>query len=31
VYAGADGLSTILVERWTVGRQAGGSSKIENC
>jgi thioredoxin reductase (NADPH) len=30
VYAGADGLSTVLVERWTVGGQAGSSSKIEN-
>jgi thioredoxin reductase (NADPH) len=30
VYAGADGLSTVLVERWAVGGQAGSSSKIEN-
>jgi thioredoxin reductase (NADPH) len=30
VYAGADGLSTVLVERLTVGGQAGSSSKIEN-
>ncbi|MDB5943621.1 MAG: Thioredoxin-disulfide reductase [Ramlibacter sp.] len=30
VYAGADGLSTVLVERWTIGGQAGSSSRIEN-
>lgn len=30
VYAGADGLSTVLVERWAIGGQAGSSSKIEN-
>ncbi|VTU23130.1 Thioredoxin reductase [Variovorax sp. PBL-H6] len=30
VYAGADGLSTVLVERLAVGGQAGSSSKIEN-
>jgi len=30
VYAAADGLSTVLVERLTVGGQAGSSSKIEN-
>jgi thioredoxin reductase (NADPH) len=30
VYAAADGLTTVLVERWAVGGQAGSSSKIEN-
>jgi thioredoxin reductase (NADPH) len=30
VYAGADGLSTVLVERCAIGGQAGSSSKIEN-
>lgn len=30
VYAGADGLSTVVVERWAVGGQAGSSSRIEN-
>ncbi len=30
VYAAADGLSTVLVERWALGGQAGSSSKIEN-
>jgi thioredoxin reductase (NADPH) len=30
VYAGADGLSTVLVERWAVGGQAASSLKIEN-
>jgi thioredoxin reductase (NADPH) len=30
VYAAADGLSTVLVERWAIGGQAGSSSKIEN-
>ncbi|WP_416758157.1 FAD-dependent oxidoreductase [Roseateles sp. So40a] len=30
LYAGADGLSTVLVERWAIGGQAGSSSKIEN-
>ncbi|MDM0117556.1 FAD-dependent oxidoreductase [Variovorax sp. J22R133] len=30
VYAGADGLSTVLVERLAVGGQAGSSSRIEN-
>ena len=30
VYAGADGLSTVLVERWAIGGQAGSSSRIEN-
>jgi thioredoxin reductase (NADPH) len=30
VYAGADGLSTVVVERWVVGGQASSSSKIEN-
>lgn len=30
VYAGADGLSTVLVERGAIGGQAGSSSRIEN-
>ena len=30
VYAGADGLGTVLIERSAVGGQAGSSSKIEN-
>jgi thioredoxin reductase (NADPH) len=30
VYAAADGLRTILVERWALGGQAGSSSRIEN-
>lgn len=30
VYAAADGLSTVLVERWAIGGQAGSSSRIEN-
>jgi thioredoxin reductase (NADPH) len=30
LYAGADGLSTVLVERWAIGGQAGSSSRIEN-
>jgi thioredoxin reductase (NADPH) len=30
VYAASDGLSTVLVERWALGGQAGASSKIEN-
>ena len=30
VYAGADGLATVLVERSAIGGQAGSSSKIEN-
>lgn len=30
LYAGADGLSTVLIERWAVGGQAGSSSRIEN-
>ena len=30
VYAGADGLSTVVIERWAIGGQAGSSSKIEN-
>jgi thioredoxin reductase (NADPH) len=30
VYGAADGLSTVLVERWALGGQAGSSSKIEN-
>ncbi|MCW7541424.1 NAD(P)/FAD-dependent oxidoreductase [Aquabacterium sp. A7-Y] len=30
VYAGADGLSSVLVERWAIGGQAGSSSRIEN-
>lgn len=30
VYAAADGLSTVLVERWALGGQAGSSSRIEN-
>jgi thioredoxin reductase (NADPH) len=30
VYGAADGLKTVLVERWALGGQAGGSSRIEN-
>ncbi|MDN8618078.1 NAD(P)/FAD-dependent oxidoreductase [Variovorax ginsengisoli] len=30
VYAAADGLSTVLVERWALGGQAGSTSRIEN-
>jgi thioredoxin reductase (NADPH) len=30
VYAASDGLKTVLVERWTVGGQAGSTSRIEN-
>lgn len=30
VYGASEGLSTIVVERWAVGGQAGSSSKIEN-
>jgi thioredoxin reductase (NADPH) len=30
LYAGADGLSTVVVERWALGGQAGSSSRIEN-
>jgi thioredoxin reductase (NADPH) len=30
LYGAADGLSTVVVERWAVGGQAGSSSKIEN-
>jgi thioredoxin reductase (NADPH) len=30
VYAAADGLRTVLVERWALGGQAGSSSRIEN-
>jgi thioredoxin reductase (NADPH) len=30
VYAACDGLKCVLVERWTVGGQAGASSRIEN-
>jgi len=30
VYAAADGLSTVLIERWAIGGQAGSSSRIEN-
>jgi thioredoxin reductase (NADPH) len=30
VYAAADGLKTVLVERWALGGQAGSSSRIEN-
>ncbi|MGZ5206564.1 MAG: NAD(P)/FAD-dependent oxidoreductase [Caldimonas sp.] len=30
VYGAADGLATVLVERWALGGQAGSSSKIEN-
>ncbi len=30
VYAASDGLGTVLIERWTLGGQAGASSKIEN-
>jgi thioredoxin reductase (NADPH) len=30
VYSSTDGLKTVLVERWTVGGQAGSTSKIEN-
>lgn len=30
VYAAADGMKTVVVERWAVGGQAGSSSRIEN-
>jgi thioredoxin reductase (NADPH) len=30
VYAAADGLTTVLIERWAVGGQAASSSRIEN-
>ena len=30
VYAAADGLSTVLIERWAIGGQASSSSRIEN-
>lgn len=30
LYGAADGLSTVVIERWAVGGQAGSSSKIEN-
>ena len=30
VYAATEGLATVVVERWTVGGQAGSTSKIEN-
>jgi thioredoxin reductase (NADPH) len=30
VYGAADGLKTVLVERWAIGGQAGTSTKIEN-
>src|SRR6202035_4380917 len=30
VYAASEGLTTILIERWAVGGQAGMSSQIEN-
>jgi thioredoxin reductase (NADPH) len=30
VYGAADGLKTVLVERWALGGQAGTSTKIEN-
>src|SRR5258708_12843268 len=30
VYASADGLKTVLVERWAVGGQAASSSRVEN-
>jgi thioredoxin reductase (NADPH) len=30
VYASSDGLKTVLVERWTVGGQAGSTSRMEN-
>jgi thioredoxin reductase (NADPH) len=30
VYGAADGLKTVVVERWAVGGQAGSSSRIEN-
>jgi thioredoxin reductase (NADPH) len=30
VYGAADGLKTVLVERWAIGGQASSSSKIEN-
>jgi thioredoxin reductase (NADPH) len=30
VYGAADGLKTVLVERWAIGGQAGSSSNIEN-
>jgi len=30
VYGAADGMKTVVVERWAVGGQAGSSSRIEN-
>lgn len=30
VYASADGLRTVLIERWALGGQAGSTSRIEN-
>ena len=30
VYGAADGLKTVVVERWAVGGQAGSSSRVEN-
>jgi thioredoxin reductase (NADPH) len=30
VYGAADGLKTVLVERWAIGGQAGSSARIEN-
>lgn len=30
VYGASEGLSTVVVERWTVGGQAGSTTKIEN-
>lgn len=30
VYGSSEGLDTVVVERWTVGGQAGSSSRIEN-
>lgn len=30
VYAAADGLKVVLVERWAIGGQAGSSARIEN-
>ena len=30
VYGASEGLTTVLIERWAIGGQAGSSSKIEN-
>src|SRR4029079_3090960 len=30
VYAASEGLKTVVIERWSIGGQAGSSPKIEN-